>query len=684
MELGYFLQQDHLIRVFGVMSTTSTHSKGVNRRFDSSKSTGSWSRDGSRPRKCIITHNDAYIYALRVAYLSYLLQPKARRTQYVPAPKALVQRSSSSINDLMKDFSPLKDSKGTRLPHGFVSELEKRLTGVLMGREKSPEYNDASIKRTFAAFFNAFVEKSFKRSMEKDRRVEDLLLIFFSNATRELQKGKPAGDEALKLMVDRHVALFVRLISLVLKDREWARDRPELANRLATLESKLLAHDQDLAASESRNGGAGGSTIEVVVPLTYEVKDMPLVQVVARIFGLTNTQVQSDITKNKFVWTEKAALQDLKTYQSYLNLNSRKTLRSDDFDLEEGYEAWRKAEGPELSQMMLAIIQSSPELAKTTSPVSQPQLQLYGNGINTPDSGYSDSRMQMSENVDNTSYVIEQPVDMSFFRDNSPESYADEDHVFTFVPPDTRAYYRFILAQAFSHDFNDKNLSESPDDMLNNRLLSKQSTDLLQEISLRWRLPRVSTIMLFLDVVREKYLDNEINLDILDGAFNSIKEQQTDGKGQQCNTASLLLDRGKWTLADFTLNQQILGSLHDALLRELYGSMQHCYEQKPPAIGPIIYVLEHRIYDDPSFTKMPEDLDHFTNQLYQGLQQKAHEMYQELVEVHIPVDQHRWECQNVIELGKAVLKLAERVQKRYRKSPEIMGYSVLGHFSYIY
>ena len=662
------------------MSTTSTHSKGVNRRFDSSKSNGSWSRDGSRSRKRIVTYNDAYTYALRVAYLSYLLQPKARRTQYVPAPKAPAQRSSSSINDLMKDFSPLKDSKGTRLPHGFVSELEKRLTGVLMGKEKSPEYNDASIKRSFAAFLNAFIEKSFKKSMEKDRRVEDLVLIFFSNATRELQKGKPAGDDSWKLMVDRHVALFVRLISLILRDREWARDRPELANRLATLESKLLAHDQDLAAAESRNGGAGGSTIEVVVPLTYEVKDMLLVQVVARIFGLTNTQVQSDITKNKPVWTEKAALQDLKTYQSYLNLNSRKTLRSDDFDLEEGYEAWRKAEAPELSQMMLNIVQSNPELAKITSSVNQPQFQPYDNGINTPDSGYSDSRLQVAENVENTSYVVDQPVDMSSFRDNSPESYTDDDHVYTFVPPDTRAYYRFILAQAFVHDLNDKNLSESTYDTLSTKLLSKQTMELLQEISLRWRLPQVSRIMLFLDVVREKYVDNDVTLDTLDAAFGFIKEQQPDRKGQPSNITSLLLERSKWNLADFTLNQQILGSLHDTLLRELYGAMQHCYDQKPPTISPIIYVLENHIYDDPSFTKMPEDLDHFTNQLYEGLQQKAREMYQELVEVHIPVDQHSWECHNIIELGKAVLKLAERVQKRYRKNPEIMGYLVFVFF----
>ena len=39
-------------------------------------------------------------------------------------------------------------------------------------------------------------------------------------------------------------------------------------------------------------------------------------------------------------------------------------VESDDFDLEEAYLAWKKAETPALSQMMLAIIQAKPELAK--------------------------------------------------------------------------------------------------------------------------------------------------------------------------------------------------------------------------------------------------------------------------------------------------------------------------------
>ena len=246
------------------MSTSSHHSRGYSRRVDSLQGNGALSRESSYHGKRVIEPNEAYLYALRVAYLAYLLQPRAKRMQHVAAPPTLVPRQTLSLNDLMKDFNPTGPSKSTRLPHGFLTELDKRLAGVLMGKEKKPEYMDKDVKRTFAAFYNAFKEPGFNKRMEKDRRVEDLVLIFYSNATKELSKGRAPTDDGWKMMVDRHLALLVRLFSLVLNDNDWARERPELASRLTTLESKLLSHDADLSAAIQN--GTGTTTVEVIVP----------------------------------------------------------------------------------------------------------------------------------------------------------------------------------------------------------------------------------------------------------------------------------------------------------------------------------------------------------------------------------------------------------------------------------
>jgi hypothetical protein len=648
-------------------------SRGSNRRLNSLQARERLQRNRSDSRsQRIVSPQDAYLYALRVAYLAYLLQPRQKRVQHVAAAPKPVQRSSTSVTDLVKDFSLIRDSKSTRFPHGFMGELDKRITKVLMGTERMPEYKDATVKRTFAVFLNEFKDPRFRKNMDKDRRVEDLLLIFFSNATKELQKGKLPTDDGWRLMVDRHVALFIRLISSTLKDNDWTKDRPELAQRLATMEKKLLVHDQDLSSGDQRNGGQGGTTIEVEVPRSYEVKDMPLVLVVSRMFSVSYSDVQADINRFKSTWTEKAALQDLKTYQAHLSLMTKKTLNSDDFDLEEAHEAWKHQEIPDISQMILAILQSSPELAKSSPGGSVPQFKPHS----TLDPGYS-----ASQNPENgSSYVIDQPVDVSGLNINGD----DDGTSYTFIPSDPRNYYRAILKEALTYDLADEQLqaSEATGETPGMKLLSKQSAELLNEIAVRWRLPPSSRLILLLDVIREKYINQEISLDTLDAAFNYIKEPPpppTDKKSHRMSHVPVpqdaLFDRSRWTIHDYSLNQQILQSLNDALLRELFELLMHVFDNKAPAVGPIMYILENHIYDDPGFTGTPEDLDQFAEQLKQGLKQKAADVYGELLAKHIPETKEEWEFFHVIELGRAVVKLCEKIQKRYRKNPEVMGVS---------
>lgn len=321
---------------------SSSHSSlGLQRHADSFNKKARLIRQPTAAAQATVSRYDAYTFALRAAYLNHLLQPKQRRIQYAAPtpPRPGPSRQGTSVPEMItKDFSVVRDAKSSRFPKDYMKELEKRLQGVLTGKERMPEYVDALVKRSFAAFLNEFTNPAFRRSVDKDRKPEDLILIFYSSATKELQKGKVPSDDSWKLMVDRHVALFVRLLSAILKTNDWAKDKPELATRLTTLESKLLRHEKDLATAAQPNGGPAG--VEVDVPRSQYVKDMPLVQVVASIFGKSLPQVQADIDDHRDLWTERAALQDLKTYQAHLSLNTRMTLRSDDFDTDEAYDEW--------------------------------------------------------------------------------------------------------------------------------------------------------------------------------------------------------------------------------------------------------------------------------------------------------------------------------------------------------
>ncbi|KAJ5605100.1 hypothetical protein N7510_010254 [Penicillium lagena] len=646
------------------MSTASSRSRGVNRRINSLQNEGHHSRtSSSASRRRPLNASVACSHALRVAYLAYLLNPHSRRVQNAPAAAARQRKASTSIHDLMGDFSLVRDSKSTRIPHGFVAELEKRLTGVLMGKEKRKEYQDHLVVRTFAAFLNALKEQSFRRRMEKDRRAEDLVLIFYSNAIKELSKGKENDDDSWKLMVDRHVALFVRLLALILKSNDWDKDRPELANRLSVLENKLLVQDQDLMEVN------GSAATGVIAPLSYDVKDMPLVQHVAKIFGMTPAQAQSEIDKNKTIWTEKSALQDLKTYQAHLNLQTRKTLAREDFETDEAYENWKKGEGPDLSQMMLAIVQSNPELAKST-PGTLPQF----NPSPVDDANLSRTS---SDRTNRTSYVIDQPFDLSSLSLGGSDGDSEESDTYTFIPLDPREMYKFILGHTLSYDMRDRELeaSQATANVPSMKLLSKQSTELLNEICLRWRIPNFSRIVLFLDVIQAKFVDNEIDLNTLDSGFTFVKElPPTEGKSKRGSfMPSAVLDRQWWTVQDICTMQQLLSKLHEALLRELYNVMMDCFEAKPRPIGPVMYILENHIQADPNYIEDPEDINRFSSYVQDGLAQKATAKYQSFLSQLIPVQQHAWQVDNVIQLGDAISKLAQKIQKRYRNNPEIMG-----------
>ena len=371
-------------------------------------------------------------------------------------------------------------------------------------------------------------------------------------------------------------------------------------------------------------------------------------------------------------------MQDLKTYQNFLNLNSRRTLRADDFDTEEAYEAWRRAEGPELSQMMLAIVKSNPQLAKSAPGGTLPQFS--SNGPAQSDANYTG----LHDATDNSSYVFDQPVDMSALSlgEGAPDA-SDDAEPFVFVPPEPKAYYRAVLKQTLTHDLREQRnqVEDDGNEQHEIKLLTKYSTTLLNEICMRWRIPLFTRQVLFLDVIKEKFLDQDIGLELLDAAFTFAKRPLTDPKKSATPAMDALFpplyDRSKWTVAEYALNTQILSALHDALLRDLYDQLMHCYESRPPNIGPLMCVLDDHIYADPLFSRGSEEVAKFAKQLAAGLREQARRTYESLLSKEIPTSDDEWQFYHIIQLGRAVVKLAERIQKRYRKSPEIMGVNPL-------
>lgn len=321
--------------------------------------------------------------------------------------------------------------------------------------------------------------------------------------------------------------------------------------------------------------------------------------------------------------------------------------------------------------MMVAIVQSDPELAKNTPRTTAPNH--TSNGSSTQAEFPTHSRTS-SELEPPSPYILDMPVDMSALAiDDQNEVVTDQSEPYIFIPDEPRAYYRFLVKEALTSDLRnaDSVLHEGGvDDSSAKRLMSKSSVELLNEVGLRWRIPYISRLLLFLDVVREQFVAQKVDVETVDAAFVWFRNPPSEKKKSESPPWP---DATRWTISDYVLKQQILISVHDMILRDLYAELQKCYEPKPPDIGTMMAILEQHIYDDPLFSKTPEDLDKFGQHLQGALEEKSKSIYQEMYNEQILINQNKLEFYHVVQFGKEVLKLCEKMQKRYRKTPSIMG-----------
>ncbi|KAJ2904727.1 hypothetical protein MKZ38_007345 [Zalerion maritima] len=662
------------------MSTASRRSLLPNRNVNSVKSMDLGrrrSRGTSRTRRFEVSYEDAFSYALRVAYLHYLLQPRQKRRKFVAAPAPPKRHSTVGVAEMMNELKG-RDSKNFKLPHSFHKDLEKRLTGVLSGQERIPGFNESGIKRSIANAYNSFTEADFRRSASKDRKIEQYILVFYSRATAACHAAAPQGD-SYKSMADRHVALFMRLVISILKDH--GGDRVELIGALQNLENKLLTHDQALYITNTSS--SEGTYVEEEVPLSYDVKDMHMVQEVAKIFGKTNSDVGAVISSNKDTWTEEAGVKDIKTYLSRLESGRVGTLSARDFDLDEAFREWRKAELPMARKMLTNILLARPELNKTntgdTKALPARPTSMYGT-----EQAYADLGRAVQGLDSGDQYGFDTNLGLGGMSLDEPSSIrrveAGEDTLpeYTFIPTHPREYYKALVQYAMTYDIVHGRI---PSD--NFQPLSQSSLDMLMELCMWWRVPQFTRLVALLEVTAAKFFDGHMSVQELGMTFDYVKEDQpevkkTDAKKPpplwQYNAGLLNIPTSEWTIHDFACYRQTLQSVHTALQRELYQILIQTYRaKKAPSHRAICMILDEHIYGDSAFSQRRDDKEAFAQQLREGLEQAAMESYTGMLEKTVDENHENWNFKDVVDLGKAVVGLCKTLKKRFSKTPEIQG-----------
>ncbi|KAI0063318.1 hypothetical protein BV25DRAFT_1907095 [Artomyces pyxidatus] len=532
-------------------------------------STFSYSHE-RRISKHRVTDEDLFNYVLRVAYLSYLIQPKPvdsanstngeapreREREHTSRLSGAISSSIFSLGDLFKDTRD--GTKSVKFPEKLLKVLEQRLENVAMGKDAA--YSDQLLRRTMAVFYGQFKVDTFRRQMKENRKIEELILMFATHATGVLKKDQTLAGDAWKVELNNHIAQFVKLLRESL--RNVSHVSPELTARLDMYAAKLAPATQTPSdsgydsASTSRDRDSTYST----PGLSTSVADMPLVTIVSKLFQIRTDLLQNEIDKLKGVCTERAALLDLKTCLKNINAGEPFPGRREDFDSEAAWHYWKTLETSHLSQLMVILVQFNPELAKST-----PSDVLPKRTVARPGSVYTTGASRSASISSRRSVLAlsQNLTDLDF-----PDDTIDEDdevqagHNFTYIPPNPKKYYKRLLEYCLDADLTamrDPNVSD--DDQVSLGILSHTHIELINECALRWRISQPYRAACFLDLIKQLYERNEVPLDCIPEALGSIAKVMHE------------INFDKWPIQDAEYLVGVYGSLVSTFLSAIYHAM---------------------------------------------------------------------------------------------------------------
>ncbi|KAF8124264.1 hypothetical protein K438DRAFT_1649950 [Mycena galopus ATCC 62051] len=502
--------------------------------------------------------------------------------------------SNFSIGDLFKD---VRDGpKSVKFPEKLLKVLEQKLQNIAMG--KDPAYSDQLVRRTMAKFYGQFLVDSFKRQMKENRKIEELILMFATHATTVLKKEPTLAGDGWKLELNNHIGVFVKMLRECLRSVNHVS--PELLSRLDTYTAKLAPAVSDSGYDSASTSRDRDSWVSVVPTVSSSVADMDLVRVVAALFRIPESEAQKEIDGLKSICTAKAALTDLKTCLKNLNAGAPFPGRREDFDSDAAWQQWQATEASTLQQLIVAMVQFNPELAKSTpAETAASSASAYGGRPGSSYSAYEPPQRNSSVGSRGSFYAAS-GLDPN--GDALQDEVMDDDdisvgHNFTYIPSNPKKYYRRLLEHCLLTDLEIMLSPEVDDnDEVSLGILSAPHLDLLNECALRWRIGHPYRAICFLDLVKQFYERQDIPMECIPEALSHISKVMTD------------MELDHWPAQDSEYLSNVYGGLFNTFLSSLYHAMDSIPNLKPAEIEPFLNVLEH-IRDSGLLERFGFDLD---------------------------------------------------------------------------
>jgi hypothetical protein len=200
--------------------------------------------------------------------------------------------------------------------------------------------------------------------------------------------------------------------------------------------------------------------------------------------------------------------------------------RREDFDSDEAWNHWKTLETSHLSQMVLAMVKFNPELGKSMpSAEATPVAGVSGR----PSSVYSTHARAQVGSISSRKSFLGSPIAEPVSEDGYGDDGVPAGTQFTYIPPQPKKYYKRLLELCITTDL-EAMLSDAvdDDDEVSLGILTLPHLELLNECALRWRIAQSYRAVCFLDIVRQFYERNDVPLECIPEALQSIEKVKTE------------------------------------------------------------------------------------------------------------------------------------------------------------
>ena len=157
-----------------------------------------------------------------------------------------------------------------------------------------------------AVFYNQFMGDPFRRQLKENRSIEELILMFASQATGVLRKEPTLVDDAWKVEVNNQIAQFVRMLRDCLKGLSHVS--PELTSRLDMYHTKLSQSSAESGYDSASTSRDRGEAVSTTPGIRTNINDMPFVLVVAKLFKIPENAMQTEVDRLRKTCTEKVGM----------------------------------------------------------------------------------------------------------------------------------------------------------------------------------------------------------------------------------------------------------------------------------------------------------------------------------------------------------------------------------------